>query len=659
MKIKRGVITIDFETRSEIDLKANGRKNYMDDKNFEIILAAVKIDDAETNVYTKPSKELLQEILNMAECFDSVKLAHNAPFEINALEALQIDTGLNDEKVTWRDTMVMCQYYGLPYSLENAGKYLKLRNTKLTIGKDLIELFTKPIPEKVKIKQGLPASKIFWEPEDFPEKWLAFCEYCKQDVDVCYEIFQSLPEIPYHVWKEWRLNLNINRKGILVDKDFCKIATQDLAEEAEASMLELKHITGLDNPGSRAQLKVWFKDFSNLTIESLNKNVIAELLESDKIDKVTRRVLELFSVVSKTSTAKYQKFLELMNNENKVYDILNFYGGRTGRWSSWGVQLHNMKRINLSNYEELRDEAKSRLLPMFYNGLSNIYSQLIRTAIIARPNNKLIIADFAQIEARVLQWLAGNKDALEVFKSGKDYYTYTAAIMFKKKYEDIPKDSEERRKGKIASLALGYGGAVGALDRGAGADMTKSDKLSLVKLWRSVNKSITKFWEILNAAFIKAYITKEEVVINVAEDDVLTFGYTTIAAKPTVWVELPSKRRMYYPDVRVNGKNYVFYGKSSEDQFSETYVKVYGGFLAENITQAIARDCLQEFMNRLKDNNYSILFHVHDEVIVEFPMNTEKELNEALLEIENLSRTEIYKGLPVVAEPKASDYYDK
>lgn len=659
-------IVIDFETRSTIDLKRHGRNVYMKDKHFKPIIMAVKKGYQEPIVYSMPSVKLIKEVIEEAIMFDIHIVAHNAAFEINTIEAIGVDSHTKEKSSLWRDTMVMCQYHGIPYSLENAGKYLNLKTQKLNIGKELINLFTKPIPEKVKQKLGLPLDKIFWEPEDKPEQWISFCEYCKYDVNTASEIADELPEIPEHVWDEWLINLNINRRGVLIDREFCKIATDDLLAEEEESLNKLRELTGLDNPKSRAQLKVWFKDFSNLTIDSLNKEVITELLANKNIDTRTKEVLSLFSIVSKTSTAKYTRFQELADNENKIYDILNFYGARTGRWSSWGVQLHNMKRINLDNYKELRAYAKEGMLPMLYTGLSDIYSQLVRTAIIAPLDKRLVIADFAQIEARVLQWLANDQQTLDIFRSGKDYYTYTAAQMFNKKYDDIPKDSEERRKGKVAALALGYGGAIGALDRSpAGKEMTPEEKVHLVKLWRKANSKVVKFWDIVNAAFIKTFVSKQEVVLNVGIKDKLVFRYALLSKKPAVTIELPSGRVLWYLDVKVHGKGYVFYGKSSDDQFTETYINIYGGFLTENITQAIARDCLQVFINRLTKANYPVVFHVHDEVIVEISDKGMTRCGEALsidkclVEIENISKEVIYEGLPVIAEPKVSEYYDK
>lgn len=653
-------VTIDFETRSVVDLKLHGRARYMSDPSFKPIVMAVKKDKAETQVYTMPSADIIRKVIDDAVKEGSFIVAHNAAFEIGTCEALKIDSHTKGKTSLWRDTMVKCQYHGIPFSLENAGNYLKLKTRKLTIGKDLIRIFSEPISARERIANNVPADKIFWEPEDKPDKWAAFLEYCKYDVDTTDELDDVLPDIPEHVWEEWLINLNINRRGVLIDREFCEIATKDLLEEEEASLSKLKALTGLENPKSRAQLKVWLKDFSNLDIISLNKETIKELLNTESVDARTKEVLSLFSVVSKTSTAKYTRFQELANHKNKVYDILNFYGARTGRWSSWGVQLHNLKRINLDNYKELREQAKAGMLPMFYEGLSGIYSQLIRTTIIAPEGKLLAIADFAQIEARVLQWLANDQQTLDIFRSGKDYYTYTAAQMFNKKYEDIPKDSEDRRKGKVAALALGYGGARGALDRSpAGKEMSPEEKLHLVKLWRKANAKVVKFWDVVNAAFIKCFISHHEVVMNVGLKDRLIFRYTTLNDKPSVTIELPSKRVLWYPDVKTRGREYVFYGKSSDDQFTETYVSVYGGFLTENITQAIARDCLQIFINRLTEANYQVVFHVHDEVIVEIDYVNDTEVERTLEVIHTLSTEPIYEGLPVNAEPKASEYYDK
>ena len=590
------IITIDFETRSIVDLTECGRRNYMDSPSFKIILMAIKYDNNTTSVITMPTKEDLEQVMSNAEMFDYNLLAHNASFEISAMKHYGINTKTDGKFSIWRDSMISCRYYGIPDSLEKAGAYLNLITQKLSVGKELIKLFTQPIPDKVKERNNLPKDKIFYEPEDFPDKWAQFVEYCKYDVDTTYELYTSLPLLPDKIWSEWLLNLQINDYGILIDKDFCNIAIADLAEEEETSINKLKQMTGLENPKSRYQMKIWLKDFANLDIDSLTNNVILKLLELPDLSNFVKQVLSLFSIISRTSTAKYLKFTQIMTNENKIYDILNFYGAHTGRWSSWGVQIHNMKRISLDNYKELRAEAKEGMLPMLYTDLSDIYSQLIRTAIIVPKDKMLVIADFSQIEARVLQWFAGNTEALDIFRSGKDYYTYTASMMFNKPYEEIPKASFERRQGKIATLALGYGGAVGALERfPGGQDLTPEEKIHTVKLWRKANKKVVKFWSDLNAAFTKCYATQNTVILPVANDNYsLIFKYAEIGPtkKKSVGITLPSGRDIWFIDVKVSGENYVFFGKSSDDQFVPTYTKIYGGFLAENITQAMARDCL-------------------------------------------------------------------
>lgn len=658
-------ITIDFETRSAVDLKVHGRFNYMHDSSFKIVLMAVKYDNEPTKVYPFPTKELIASIVESAEMLGYNLVAHNAAFEIGACEAYGVDTGTNGKSSPWRDTMVMCAYYGLPISLDNASKYLNLKNAKLSIGRELIEYFTRPISDKVKARLGLPKDKMFWEPEDNLEKWLAFKEYVKYDVEACYEITTILPDIPEFVWDEWLLNLNINRRGILIDKNLCEVALKNIADEENECMVKLHEITGLDNPKSRTQLKQWFLEKFNLNIDSLNKEVIEKIISDTSVNEEIRVVLSLFSTISKTSTAKYKKFLDLMDDNNKIYDILNFYGARTGRWSSWGVQIHNMKRISVHNYKELRELALSNMLPMMYDNLSDIYSQLIRTSILAHKDKYLVIADFSQIEARVLQWLAGNQTAIDIFKSGKDYYTFTAALMFNKNYNDIPKDSDERRKGKIASLLLGYGGGVAALDRGSsGSDLSEEEKLRLVRLWRRANPKVVAFWNNVNSAFIKCLISKQDVALKVAElagvktTYSLTFKYSNLLGKNNVCVELPSGRTLWYPDVCNKGRDYVFYGKSSDDQFTETYTKIYGGFLVENITQAIARDCLQGFINKLTSKGLPVVFHVHDEVICEVN-KADVDNNHLIEDVLTLSKQTTFEGLPVVAEPKASEYYDK
>jgi len=657
------VITIDFETRSTTDLQAYGRHNYMSDPNFKIILMAVKIDNEPTKVYEFPTKEEIANLMDMAEMMEAKIFAHNAAFEIGCINTLGIDTHTSGKSSNWRDTQLLGYYHGLPGKLADLGEYLKIKSRKLTTGKELIDLFTKPISDRLRAKHNIPADKLFWEKEDFPDKWEMFKEYCLVDVDACYEIMTVLPEVPDFVWDEWLTNLQIVTRGILVDREFCEIASQDVANEKAECIEELKRLTGITNPSSRNQLKQYFRDFHELDIESLNKETIGILLASDNVKPLTKTILSLFSTISKTSCAKYDKFQDMIGSDNKLRDFLNFYGARTGRWSSWGVQIHNMKRIDgMARYKDLREEAKNYILPMLETDLSEIYSRLLRTVIVAPKGKKLIIADFAQIEARVLQWLARDDKTLDIFRSGKDYYTYTASNMFNKSYDEISKDSPERQKGKTASLALGYGGAVGALERGSGKDMTLPEKLALIKLWRGANKKVVELWSIVEAAFIKCVTMKTETILNIGVKDQLLFNYRTLAGKPAVTITFPSGRVMWYPDVKMQGKDYVFYGKASEDQFYASYTKIWGGFLTENITQAIARDCLQTFINKLRKENYVVAFHVHDEVIIEYdPSKTSYYVGEekTLQHILDISKEVIYEGLPVIAEPKASIIYDK
>jgi len=647
------ILTIDIETRSATDLKTRGRANYMNDKAFEIVLFAYKVNDMPTGILENPTVEELQKVITdfLTTNINSYIVAHNAKFELAALAKYDIDIPL--DRV--RDTMLQCQYHGLPMSLEAAAKYLNTEKQKLTVGRNLIEYFTKPIHEKTRVKENLPPDKIFRDKKDNPAKWEMFKEYCKYDVEVAYAVFASLPQAPDFVWTEWQIDYNINAKGILIDKRFCERAVEDLTIEADYCKAKLKELTGLDNPGSRMQLKQYFSDIYGISVESFDRAAINYYLNRPDTPKELKSILKNFSSITKTSGAKYAKALDLMTRDDEIKDFLNFYGGRTGRWSSWGLQIHNMKRISIANYKEQRQAARDGILAMFAEDIADTYSQLIRTMIIAPPGYKLIIADFAQIEARVLQWLAKDEETLKVFKSGQDYYTHTAATMFNKKYADIPKESEERRKGKIAALALGYGGGPRALDRSPAAnDLTAEEKASLVKLWRNANSKVVRLWDQLNAAYVKCYHSKETVELPVAFTDKLIFRHEVIGGRPNISVELPSGRRMYYPDVQTQGRNYVFYGKSSDDQFAETYVNVYGGFLAENITQAIARDCLQIFINRLVKADFKVAFHVHDEVIIEVPT-----AQVDLKQIEKLGTGEMYYGLPVATEPQASEYYDK
>lgn len=640
-------LTIDFETRSGTDLKTRGSMNYMNDADFKIVLVAYKENDGLTKVVDFPSGDFLEKLLS-PYIDDGLIIAHNAKFELEALHAyyLKVPT----ERV--RDTMVMCQYYGLPPSLAEASSFLELEHRKLTIGKGLIDTFTKPILPRVKARLKLSEDKMFWEPEDKPEEWEQFRVYAEYDVETTYDIYKALPKVPENIWHEWALNFQINQAGVKVDLAFVRQAVKDLEEEQTAAYEKLEKLTGLENPRSNKQMKDWLAAFCGINTDSLAKAKVEEIIETTDSDFV-KKVLTLYSKLTKTSGAKYQRFLDLTDKNGYLYDILNYYGARTGRWSSWGVQLHNMKRIDLPNHVEARELAMAELVPHVYDNVTEIYTNLIRTALIAGDNKKFVVVDFAQIEARVLQWLAQDKEALAVFASGKDFYTYTAANMFKKKFEDIDRDSEERRKGKIATLALGYGGGPRALERSAEGIMSEWEKQELVTLWRQANRKVVAFWTKLNNAFVSAVSTHKTVTIDVGERDKIHVGWTVIGGKNTAYITLPSGRAIYFPDVKPGVNEYTFYGKASDFQFGSNYVNVYGGFLAENVTQAIARDCLQILIERLTDAGIQVAFHVHDEVICEVPEDFDMRF------IESIAKLPVYEGLPLASEPGEGKYYDK
>lgn len=639
------MITFDFETRAVTDLKARGRKNYMEDPTFRIVLIGYKLDDKPTEVIEFPTKQQLSHILQ-----NTSLLAHNALFEVGALDNSSYQIKLDIRRI--KDTMVQAQYFGVPPSLAEAAEFLKLPFQKQTIGKELIKLFTRPIPDKVKERLGLPAEKIFWEPEDKPKEWASFKEYVAYDVETTYALHKALPDLPEHVWREWQIHYNINTRGVGVDVDFVSQAIADMEAEKVEALETLKTMTSLANPASNAQMKSWLATFAGIEAESLTKDTIPVIIENTNSPYV-KKVLELYSKLTKTSTAKYQKFLDLMNKEHKIYDILNFYGARTGRWSSWGVQLHNMKRIGLDNYEELRVMAINGMLPMVTDKVIDTYSHLTRTALHAAKGKKFIVVDFSQIEARVLQWLAQDFGALDVFKSGKDFYTYTAANMFNIPFEQIDKKSEERRKGKVATLALGYGGGPAALERSAAGSMSDIEKQDLVNRWRKANSDVVKFWWNIDAVFKKVYNVRLTTEVPVGVKDKLIFFTQFISGYRYVGITLPSGRSIYFPDVRVIGKDYMFYGKASDESMKADYVNIYGGFLAENITQAIARDCLEILIEKLEARSIPVVFHVHDEVIIEVDKDFDNK------EIVKITKEVIYEGLPLSSEPAEGVYYDK
>lgn len=482
---------LDFETYSSVDITKYGSFKYIDSDDFEILLIACAFDDEPIQVYTW---EEFTMIFDDGVFFDehTVKVAHNCAFERGCLNKV-----LNryTEPSQWQDTMIMASMNGLPLKLEAVGAALNLQNQKLKEGEDLIRYFSKPA------KNG--GRHL---PEDAPEKWERFKEYCKRDVEVertLYYMLNNYPVTPTER-KVFELDARINERGVLVDHDLAAAAVAIDTEFKDAHSREMFALTGLDNPNSTTQLKRWLKD-NGIETETLDKNIVAELTESTASETV-KKVLTLRTQLSKTSTTKYDTLLKAENKDGRVRGILMYYGaGRTGRWAGRIFQPQNLPQNHLTNIGDVRELLRMRdleMLEMTFDNVPDILSQLIRTALIAKPGHTFLIADYSAIEARVIAYLAGEQWRMDVFKNGGDIYCSSASQMFKVPVEKHGINGHLRQKGKVAELACGYGGGVGAL-KAFGADkmgLTDEEMQDIVNSWRQASPKIPKFWRSIEDA---------------------------------------------------------------------------------------------------------------------------------------------------------------
>jgi DNA polymerase bacteriophage-type len=639
------VLSIDIETYSGIDLAKCGVYAYSHSKAFEILLFGYAFDEEEVKVVDLKNGEALPQEVKEALTDPAVlKTAYNANFERTSLGAY---FNINMTPEQWSCTQVLCLSLGLPSSLEETAKALKLKEQKLTEGKKLIKYFSTP-------KENINFL------EENTENWEKFKSYCKRDVEVERAIRKKLEryEINPKEQKLWALDQHINDFGIKVDKELIEKAIACDLKHSSSLRAEFIRLTGIKNPNSTAQIKNWLLNKEGIIVESLCKEKVCELLEK-KISEDTKRVLKLRQELSKTSIKKYEAMKRALCEDNCIRGILKFYGAnRTGRWAGKLVQVHNLpqnklKDINLAR--ELLKEGGYESLELLFHSTPEVLSQLIRTAFIPREGSRFIVADFSAIEARVIAWLAGEKWRMEVFKSHGRIYEASAAEMFRVPIEEITKDSPLRQKGKIAELALGYQGSAGALiNMGAIKMGLKEEELSeLVKAWRNSNPNIVRLWQEVEKAAIIAvkYGQKAKIGHNIE------FYFE----EGIFFIKLPSGRRLSYINARTEiderfSKTVITYEGIDQTNKQWIRLKTYGGKLVENIVQAIARDCLGEALLRLSEAGYSIVMHVHDEVVLEVPYGfgtVEEVLN---IMAEPLAWA---KGLHLTAEAFETGYYKK
>ena len=658
---------IDIETFSSVDIRTAGLYRYAESDDFEVLLLAYAIDDGDVELIdltddNKQTAEQLLEVTRLITDSDYVKCAHYAHFE---MECLRQKLKVLMYPSQWACTMVKGMYRGYPASLEKMGEALNMPEdkAKLRTGKALINYFCKPC-KPTKTNGGRTRNL----PKHDPDKWRLFKEYCIRDVEVAREIDKLLPDIPSSVRLEWMRDYTINSRGIAVDKALVEDAIA-LDDEVKSTHLDtIKRITGVDNPRSRAQVLKWLNDTLDEEITSLNAAAVKKLLESDLKDDV-RAVLTAWQGLGKTSTKKYETLKEATQNDGRVRGLLQFYGAsRTGRWAGRLVQPHNLPRgdvYDLSQARELVKAGRKKDIELLHGSVPNTLSGLIRTCFVPQKSHKFVICDYAAIEARVLAWLAGEHWVLEEFKGDGKIYEATAARMYNIDKSTIVKGHPNyayRQKGKIATLALGYQGAVGALRQmGASEDEFTDDELrGLVRAWRVANPCIAELWRYVE---MMAKSTIDDNYYSGVNSMVpISFNWVPNAvAGVDLEVSLPSGRALYYHNpVVVDGAiyytDYAHAGKTKE--------QTYGGKLVENIVQAIARDVLAYAISTIStrlttgDLDARIVLHVHDEVVVEVEAECAEQV-QGYLEKVFSTPPNWAAGLPLKGESFISDYYKK
>lgn len=627
-------LSIDLETYSTVSIGAAGSYRYILDPSFEILLFAYSLDGMPVEVIDVASGQVIPLWLkNALKNPLYIKHAYNAAFEWFALSKYL--GWLPPDQ--WRDTMLHALYCGYPASLDAAGRAMGLPEDKkkLTTGKALIRYFC--VPCKPSNANGNRTRNL---PKHDPAKWKLFKEYNGQDVVTEMEIDRRLSAfpVPAFVQKQWETDLTMNARGVAADMEMVSGALVIGATVKSQLMAEARQLSGLDNPNSIKQLARWLTEAtdSDAEITSVTKETVATMLKQPQPANV-QRMLEIRQELGKTSTKKYDALETCIADDGRVRGLLQFYGAnRTGRWAGRLVQVQNLPRTYTHPLPPARQLVKDRNidgLRLMYGSINDTLSQLIRTAFVATPGNVLIDADFSAIEARVISWLAGQKWRLEVFRTHGKIYEASASQMFHVPIEKIKKGNPEyalRQRGKVAELALGYQGGVSAMrrmDTGHNLDDLSDDEVKgIVDRWRETNSMIRDLWNIVDSAAVTVITnggaqtirseTTDAVITLACELDVITgTRYMTIL--------LPSGRKLYYPspEIGVNrwGNPSVSYMGQNQTTKRWERVETYGGKLVENIVQAIARDCLAIAIENLESQGLHVVFHIHDEVVIDTP----------------------------------------
>lgn len=660
-------LDIDIETFSSADLAKCGVYRYCEAPDFKVLLFAYSVDDGKVQAVDLASGEAIPPEIIDALTDDSItKWAHNANFERVCLSRHLCDLGVsldpfadNHESATvlgkaqylnpasWRCSMVWSAYMGLPLSLEGAGAVLGLEQQKLKEGKELIRYFCKPCNPTA--ANGQRTRNL---PEHDTEKWERFKAYNRRDVETEAEIQAKLAKfpVPDSIWEEYRLDQEINDRGVALDMTLVRNAIA-MDEQSKAELTaKMRRLTELDNPNSVAQMKTWLAE-NGLETDTLGKKAVAELLKT--APEPLGEVLLLRQQLAKSSVKKYQAMENAVCSDGRVRGLFQFYGAnRTGRAAGRLLQPQNLPQNHLEDLEQARQLVRIGdfgALKLLYESVPEVLSELIRTAFVPRADNKLMVADFSSIEAVVLGWLAGEQWVLDAYSAKEDLYIKNAERMFGASPGSVDKKSPLRQKSKIAVLACGYGGSVGALKAFGALDMglAEEDLQSLVDAWRSANPNIVRFWWEVDRAVKKA--VKDKTATQVRG---IKFAYQS----GFLFMTLPSGRRLAYVKPRIGenrfgGESVTYEGVGGTKKWER--LESYGPKFVENITQAVARDILYHAMNTLR--HCDIVMHIHDEIVIE--ADPRMSLEVVCQQICRLPKWA--EGLPLRAEGFTGEFYKK
>lgn len=647
---------IDIETYSSNDLPSCGVYKYVEAPDFTILLFAYSVDGGPVTVCDfAQGEQLPEEVMGALRDAEVTKTAFNAAFErvcISRYFGWELM-----EPAQWRCTMVRAARMGLPLSLGQCGEVLRLEDGKMKEGAALIRYFSCPTRKK-------DGAIIRHLPADAPERWEVFKQYCKRDVEVEQAILKIVRRLTPADFDEelYTVDQLINDRGVMIDRQLVDNAAR-FDEEYKAELLkEAQQLTGMENPNSPAQIKEYLHKATGQAFQSLNKKSLDDIENSLHYYPKAKRVLELRREMGKTSNKKYNAMQQCVCADGRIHGLLQFCGAaRTGRWAGRLVQVQNLPQNHLTDLDYARQLVKAGDLEDFemnYGNPTQVLSELIRTAFVAKPGCTFHVCDFSAIEARVIAWLASETWVLDVFRQGGDIYCATAGQMFHCKVEKHGENAELRAKGKIAVLALGYGGGVNALENMGGSRMGLSEReeKEIMQRWREANPKIVKLWTTLEKAAQRALTTGETITINRGIEVSRQWGCLTI--------KLPSGRTICYPRASMGVEendgwrgDHPIIEYEGLNQITKKWEKIrtYGGKLTENVVQSIARDILGIVILRAHREGLNIVFHIHDEIVVE------AEAGQTLEDVEALFSEPIdwCRDLPLKGAGYSTPYYLK